>query len=569
MDVSTYVKHGFTLIPCRPRDKVAAVPWGEYRQRKPTGEELESWFGNGKQFNPAIVTGQASGIIVLDVDGPDGAKALEGKELPATPCVKTAKGIHYYYRWPGRQVRNFARRLPGIDLRGDGGYVLCPPAIHPSGATYEWSISPDEAPLAEAPAWLLSLLEPEKPRQAPLEGDAIPQGERDTTLASLAGVMRAKGFTQAAIEAALKAENQQRCRPPLDTSQVEKIARSISRYDPAKAVKVRVDGRVYTLDELLAEQFPDPVWVISELLPVGLCILAGKPKLGKSWLALQLALSVATGGKFFGHDVQRRKVLYYALEDSPRRLKSRLEKMQATAGEMTLRFGIQGMGTPEGLDFFWRGVDDAQAELVIIDTLTRAFSNTVKDWNDVGQTTEALSYLQNEAMDRNACIMFVDHHRKGAGTEADAVVDVIGSTGKSAVSDVLWGLYRERGKSTAKLQVTGRDIMETDIPIDFDFTTGCWQRTDEEETDTAQARIMNAIIENGGRITTSELSTILGKDLGNTNRALQELTAQGYLRRGQRIGHEIPYFTIQTCKDDNTNNDTNLTNILQPTAVSL
>src|SRR5690606_9258812 len=85
---------------------------------------------------------------------------------------------------------------------------------------------------------------------------------------------------------------------------------------------------VITAQELMTRQFPPPRWAIPDLLPEGLTVLAGKPKCGKSWLALNIAFAVASGGQALGYiNVQKGEVLYLALEDSPRRLQGRLGKM--------------------------------------------------------------------------------------------------------------------------------------------------------------------------------------------------------------------------------------------------
>ncbi len=71
-------------------------------------------------------------------------------------------------------------------------------------------------------------------------------------------------------------------------------------------------------------EWPEPTWAVPGLLPAGLCIFAGKQKAGKSWLALQIAQAVATGGHVLGQQIERGPILYLALEDIPRRLQDRM-----------------------------------------------------------------------------------------------------------------------------------------------------------------------------------------------------------------------------------------------------
>ncbi len=112
--------------------------------------------------------------------------------------------------------------------------------------------------------------------------------------------------------------------------------------------------------------------------------------------------------------------------------------------------------------------------MIVVDTLARACSRHI-DWNDVTKTTATLAPLQALALQHDLCILCVDHHRKRNGTLADVVDDILGSTAKGAVVDTAWGLYRERGNRHAALRVTGRDIDEREIAVEFDSTTCVWQ----------------------------------------------------------------------------------------------
>ncbi len=135
-----YVSKGFSIIPLKPRDKKPAIEtWKIFQTHKPTDDNLKKWFGNGSKNNIGIVTGAISGICVLDFDTPEAYELAKKIGLPDTPTVKTGKGYHYYFKYR-EGIRNFQKRddLPGIDLRGDGGYVVAPPSIHPSGEKYEW-----------------------------------------------------------------------------------------------------------------------------------------------------------------------------------------------------------------------------------------------------------------------------------------------------------------------------------------------------------------------------------------------------------------------------------------------
>jgi hypothetical protein len=215
-------------------------------------KQITLWWEKWPDANLGILTGQESGLLVLDVDGVDGKASLQTLtaahgSLPKTLCVKTGRtgtdgkreGCHYYFRAPaGTAIRNSAGTLgKGLDIRADRGYVVAPPSLHPSGLLYEW-LAPEQ-PLADAPPWMLARLAEAKPapeaRRA--QGKTIAKGGRNAALASLAGSMRRRGMTPEAIEAALLKENDARCKPPLPTSEVREIARSVARYEPAVPVR--------------------------------------------------------------------------------------------------------------------------------------------------------------------------------------------------------------------------------------------------------------------------------------------------------------------------------------------
>jgi hypothetical protein len=154
-------------------------------------------------------------------------------------------------------IRNSVGHLaPGVDVRGDGGYIIAAPSVHPSRRRYAWlpGHTPwerERAPLD--PRIIAGLFAPLPPRGArngrgsnptprvpqplgyrgaPPLGEAIAVGQRNVTLASLAGTMRRRNMSAAAILAALRVENAERCRPPLTDAEVHRIAASISRYPP-------------------------------------------------------------------------------------------------------------------------------------------------------------------------------------------------------------------------------------------------------------------------------------------------------------------------------------------------
>lgn len=167
-----YASAGIAVFPLMPKDKrpyggtpglhgatkdpALVMAWFEGKvalPMKPDAADKAPVFA-GILANIGIATGEVSGFWVLDIDGPEGAAALAALEarhgpLPPTVEQSTGKGRHICFAWPAagtigdRTVRNSASKIgPGIDVRGDGGYIVAAPSIHPSGRLYEWAHTP-------------------------------------------------------------------------------------------------------------------------------------------------------------------------------------------------------------------------------------------------------------------------------------------------------------------------------------------------------------------------------------------------------------------------------------------
>ncbi len=241
---------GWSVIPVQPRAKIPLVSWTQYQFSRPSVQTLAAWFNHDCSVNIGVVTGKVSNIIVLDVDD---TNATQGKQLPPTPCSRSGGGgLHYFFKWPGFTVKNFTRKIPGVDLRGDGGFVVLPNSLHASGNIYEWLIDPLDTPIADAPDWLLSIIEKGNNHQnnnIPFEPDIIPVGQRNAGLAAIAGALRKRGLSQEAITSALLTENKLRCRPPLPDDEVRLVSQSISRYTPEEPIgQSRMSVQQITLD---------------------------------------------------------------------------------------------------------------------------------------------------------------------------------------------------------------------------------------------------------------------------------------------------------------------------------
>jgi putative DNA primase/helicase len=240
-----FAEKGWPIFPVKPRGKTPLTAHG-LKDATTENETILGWWQKWPSANIGVPTGE---VVVVDIDGATGEASLRALEaefgpLPVTLQSTTGKGRHFWFDANGNKIRNSAGKLgEGIDIRAKGGYVIAPPSIHESGKKYEW-VSGD-APLAELPVWIAAKLK-ESPVHSGTNGHAqkISKGQRNTTLASLAGAMRRKGASEASILAALSQHNQQCCDPPLPDREVQTIAASVGRYEAAEEHPVTVDGVV-------------------------------------------------------------------------------------------------------------------------------------------------------------------------------------------------------------------------------------------------------------------------------------------------------------------------------------
>ncbi|WGD56065.1 bifunctional DNA primase/polymerase [Bradyrhizobium sp. CB1650] len=232
---------GLSVFPCRPRDKRPATANG-VKDATTDLEIIRQWWRRVPDLNVGLATGGVSGIFVIDLDGIDAEAELRRLEqeygaLPPTVESITARGRHSFFRMPQATVRNSAGRIaPGIDVRGDGGYVLVPPSLHPSGRGYVWSVdSADE--FATAPDWLLAkVVDSRGTRTAALQSSdwrdlvmkGVAEGRRNTAAARLCGYLLRRHVDPVVALELLRLWNEAHCRPPLPDSEIDRIADSIA-----------------------------------------------------------------------------------------------------------------------------------------------------------------------------------------------------------------------------------------------------------------------------------------------------------------------------------------------------
>ena len=255
-----------------------------------------------------------------------------------------------------------------------------------------------------------------------------------------------------------------------------------------------------TLETMTAEQLQrapySPVpFLVDELIPEGLHILAGAPKIGKSWLALWLCLCIAQGQPLWNFAVTQGEVLYLSLEDSYRRIQSRLFDLTDDAPQ-TLHFAIMADTLKHGLEqqieqFL---TEHPTTKLVVIDTLQRVRS-AGSDSNLYANDYQDVGLLKQLADKRHIAILLIHHLRKLH--DDDPMNMISGSTGLSGAADSAFVLQKHsRLANVASLHCTGRDIPDRTLKLEFGEEDHIWKLLEDSKTCSGASKISTLQIEN-------------------------------------------------------------------------
>jgi hypothetical protein len=253
--------------------------------------------------------------------------------------------------------------------------------------------------------------------------------------------------------------------------------------------------------------------------------------------------------------IERGPVLYLALEDNARRLQQRMKKQLwpsntavkfVMAEQFQQEFGNLAEGGADRIAYL---IDQYGYHLVVIDTFNRAIGQYLKasESNDAGTITRALSGLQQYAVQKNVCVAIIDHQSKASRNDGgDSIDDVFGSIAKSGVSDWMWGFYREQGSRAATLNISGRDIEEQVMLLNWDAELGMWNYEGGGagiRMTTRRQEILDAL--SGQRNHRALLQTVadcVRQPKSHTSERLKELVEAGLVRRieeGANVWFEV------------------------------
>jgi hypothetical protein len=300
------------------------------------------------------------------------------------------------------------------------------------------------------------------------------------------------------------------------------------------------------LSDLQRQGLPELTYVVADILPEGVTLCAGRPKQGKSFLVLNLAIAVASGAPALGDlKVNPGAVLYLSLEGGDHGLLPRVNTM------------LRGAMAPDDLEYEtkWPRLDKGGAEaigewlqqrpnarLVIVDTMQRIRPPTNGKQSVYEQDDAALQPLIDLAKRARIAILVVHHTRKSA---ADDVLDTVsGSTGLTGSVDAVWVLQRVRGQDTAVLTVAGRNIADLDLGLKWDneYLTWTHDGTGEDARRSMERRLILEAMERdgGGPLTVQEVADLIdATDERAVRKMLWRMERSGELRKGSR-GYVVP-----------------------------
>lgn len=418
-------------------------------------------------------------------------------------------------------------------------YVSPQPAPQPAAA----DLPPSDAPASPAAS----------PARAHAASADLAIEARNEYLIRKAGALRADGFSAHEIYGMLLALNERRYgagrhpHGPLSLDELERtIFKSVARWEQENSgLIVPTSAQIRSINDLLSMDLPPVNWIVPGLLSEGATLLAGKPKVGKSWLILGLAITCAQGSvqgqSVLGrYPVEPMGVLYLSLEDSPARLRSRVMKM-LNGKSLPASFGyalnwkpLQAGGLQNLEEYLLTAPD---TRLVIIDTLAKVRQATSGNGSTYQEDSLLMAQLQQLANAHHIALVIIHHVRK-MGSE-DVFDEVSGTLGLTGSADTTIVLKRPRYQNEGSLNITGRDVEEQELTLAFTPATGFWRITDspasEQRPLNASRQAIIELLKEKGAMTPIEIAKELARPASSIRSLLSKMAGENILRK-QRYG---------------------------------
>jgi hypothetical protein len=459
---ANYALRGLAVFPCEKKKPLTA---NGFKDASDDAAQIAGWWERWPEAQVALPTGQRNHLLVVDVDGPEGQKAVERLGLPFTFTVQTQPGrFQLWYAQPDGFVgKCSAGQLgPQLDVRSDGGYVIAPPSIH-HVSKKPYAVF-REMPWTPAPENLLALVRADRNGQPAAPGKAvIAQGRRHQALLSMAGALRARNLEPEAILAALLAVNERECKPPLPVPEVEKLAQYVGSKPPGFPGQSS-ENSVEIETESFASVTPEEVrWLWHRRLPIGkLTIFAGDPGQGKSLVGVDIAARLSRGLAFpDGAPTERADTLILSAEDDASdTIRPRLDAAAADVAHVhrikAVRVRLADGSTAESRFSLERDLERLEnvleknpaVKMVQIDPLT-AYTGRIDTHRDA-EVRGLLGPLAELASRRGIAALAIMHLKK---SETAALLRISGSIGFVAAARVVWGFGPDPQNSSTHVMV--------------------------------------------------------------------------------------------------------------------
>ena len=587
-----YVDSGWSVLPVKPDEKRPYMSnWLQYERQRASREQVDSWFASLSGAGVGVVTGKISGMVVLDVesDCPTPIDELL-RRWPTQLVSRTGSGgYHLFYSYPqgvGR-ISNRVRIFEGMDLRADGGFIVLPPTLHASGGRYEWV---RRGPMGAFPRELLDM----QSRPKAQEGDGwirealrgVAEGGRNDTCAKLAGYFFKKGMAEDIVEELLLDWNE-RNDPPMPAREVRTTVASIGRShamqepqftsvqyeDDRGALQGAVDdptGGPRSFDVVRMADYVKGYggqgvsWAVADWLPdASITFLVSPPESYKTWLLLDLAVSLSAGVPFLGsYEVLKPgPTMIIQQEDSHAGLTDRLaliveQKLGMDAmidgdewqvpsmpdlpifvhPSRMLRFDDRRV-----LEEMEKQIEEIRPRAVLIDPL---YSTTAQVDNYMADLANQMMVLKTWR-DRYGCSFVLAHHsKKNVDPDSTAREDSWGSQFLNAFLEAGWQIRRNPRLAQNEVVVRRHSkVMGNQSPISltFDISTQYPMRYQVSAREyqpmapggqprqPAQANLLELLAEQD--MTQADMVERTGKNRSTISRQIRQLEAAGMVER--------------------------------------
>lgn len=548
-----YSASWLSVIPVQVRGKLPLVQWGEFQARIASEKEVKEWWRNWPDANVGIVTGAISGIVVIDIDAQDAGTRLREQfeiDFKSTPRVKTGKGWHLYFRHPytgvghgevgrgaarqGEVIQNRAGILPGLDVRGDGGYVLTAPSIHPNGNRYAWEVAMTESLPLMPPALYELIKSPpifsRKDRfDSTIVWEGIPEGQRDEQVFKYASQLRAWAVPEADAQTLVLAVAA-KCVPPFSESEaLAKLRQVYTRYreGTGRRVQEAQSGQGEIWPDMISakaviEHIDTTRWIWREAIPVGgVAMIAGQPRAGKSTLALNLALAISRGAEFLRRPTEKLRTAYISVDNSVAEMKNIANGLGMRETDDIL-FHV-GQVPEQASAWLFDMIAKTNCKFIVIDTFQRFLR--VEEINDSAAVTAAMGPINHEAERAGCAVLWVHHSGKSESGGA------LGSISIKAMAPYFFELKREDGaRILTSDQRGGKNFEGAYIKIEGSGWNAIVGNRGDALVERAGQKVMDALRSEPG-LTEGEIYGLVEARKESVSRAIRLLLKSGHIQR--------------------------------------